>query len=226
MAIRRLAPWILLSATLLFAQSPAVPVTREPSHHLVLDNEYVRVFGVTVAPHAATVLHQHDLDYVFVTLGDAHISNEKAGAAPVDLKLPDGDVRYSPGGFAHVARNLADTPFHNITIELKNPGKPLCGTPGTDPCGEQEHNVLFETEHVHAILTDLAPGARTSLHTHIPPHLAVALDDLIFENHVEGKPTRTFSMKKGEWVWVAEPVTHWFENAGSARGRILALEFK
>jgi quercetin dioxygenase-like cupin family protein len=99
-----------------------VPITQEPSHHLVLENNYVRVFNVEVAPHFATRVHRHEYDYVFVTLGDSNVSNEKLHADPVELKLKDGETHFTPGGFAHKAVNLADTPFHNITIEFVEPG--------------------------------------------------------------------------------------------------------
>jgi hypothetical protein len=32
-------------------------------------------------------MHRHRHDYVFVTLGDAHVSNEVEGKSSVDLKL-------------------------------------------------------------------------------------------------------------------------------------------
>ena len=51
-----------------------VEITSEPSHHPVLENEYIRVFKVEVARHASTLMHRHRHDYVFVTLGDAHVS--------------------------------------------------------------------------------------------------------------------------------------------------------
>ena len=50
-----------------------VPIDKEPSHHLVFENEYVRVFSVEVAPHSETKYHQHDRDYVWVALGDSKI---------------------------------------------------------------------------------------------------------------------------------------------------------
>ncbi|HEY1263042.1 MAG TPA: hypothetical protein VGF06_05925, partial [Terriglobales bacterium] len=112
-----LLPFLVLAASLA-AQSSAVEITAEPAHHLALQNGYVRVFKVEAPPHAATLMHRHRHDYVFVTLGASEVSNEVEGKPPVTLKLPDGETRFVPGGFAHIARNLADTPFRNVTIEL------------------------------------------------------------------------------------------------------------
>ena len=108
---------LVLPSTAL-AAAEAVEVAAEPAHHLALSNEHVRVFQVDVAPHASTLLHHHGHDYVFVTLGDSHVSNEVLDKPPVELKLADGETRFSSGNFSHVARNLSDQPFRNVTVEL------------------------------------------------------------------------------------------------------------
>jgi len=112
-------PALLLATIALAAQNTSeVELTAEPHHHLVIENEYVRVFRVEVAPHDSTLMHSHHHDYVFITLGNAEVENAVKGKPPVILKLQDGEARFVPGNFAHVARNLADTPFRNVTIEL------------------------------------------------------------------------------------------------------------
>ena len=93
----------------------------EPHHHLKIENEYVRVYYVEVPAHENTFLHQHDHDYLFVTLGDSDVINAVRDKPEVHLVLKDGETHFTRGGFAHVARNLADTPFRNITIELLHP---------------------------------------------------------------------------------------------------------
>jgi hypothetical protein len=99
----------------------AVPVSSEPHHAHVFQNGYVRVYNVTVPPQDATLLHQHDLPYIYLTLGTTDIVNAVQGKPEVRMMLEDGTTRYSPGGFAHIARTDAGVPFHNITIELVHP---------------------------------------------------------------------------------------------------------
>src|SRR6476646_4130735 len=96
---------LLLVSTATLGQQQSVEITSEPSHHLVLENAFVRVFDVSVAPKATTLVHRHNNDYVFVTLGDADITNARVGAQPARLQLKDGDARYTAGGFAHAAIN-------------------------------------------------------------------------------------------------------------------------
>jgi hypothetical protein len=112
----------------------AVPVKDEPHHALVLKNDYVHVYNVTVPPLDATLLHQHDLPYIYLTLGATDVVNAVQGKPEVELTLPDGETRYTPGGFAHIARTDAGIPFHNITIELAKPQ----ASPHNLPAGSPE----------------------------------------------------------------------------------------
>ena len=120
----------LLLAFSLNAQTPAgVPIPKEPHHHLVLENDYVRVFRVSVPGHGATLLHQHDVPYLYVSLGPADVINAIQGRPEVHIVMADGQVGYSPGHFAHIARTDAGLIFNNVTIELLKPqGEPrnLC----------------------------------------------------------------------------------------------------
>lgn len=115
-----------------------VPINKEGHHHLVLENDYVRVYSVEVAPHSETLYHQHDLDYIFVTLGDSDVDSVRVGEKPVHLLLKDGEVRFTKGGFAHKAVNNSDKPFRNVTIEIKRaeaPPKCNCTPPPNGSCG-------------------------------------------------------------------------------------------
>jgi hypothetical protein len=116
----------LLFSASLPAQAPvAVPLTQEPHHHLVLENDYVRVFRVSVPAHAATLLHQHDVPYLYVSLGPADVVNAVQGRPEARIVMADGQIGYSPGHFAHIARTDAGSTFDNVTIELLKPqGEP------------------------------------------------------------------------------------------------------
>ncbi len=210
------------------AQAP-VPVTQEHHHHLILENEYVRVYDVEVDPHSTTLVHEHDLDYAYVTLGDSRITNAVTGKPPVDADVPDAHVSFAKGGFAHAAINRADTPFRNVTIEFKRPERRyLCGIEGTPACAQPADphvRVVFETDELRTQMTTLAPGEQTAVHTHDRPHLAVAVDDLTLESDAAGQKPRTFSMKAGDAVFTTERVTHSLKNVGTKRARMLAIEF-
>jgi quercetin dioxygenase-like cupin family protein len=217
---------------LLLSATEAVEITAEPAHHLALANDQVRVFQVEVAPHAATLLHRHGHDYVFVTLGEAHISNEVAGKPPVELKLADGETRFTPGDFAHVARNLSDRPFRNVTIELMQDEK-LRDAPSPWPqeSGDREFpggriKVLLVRDGARVSAVELQPGATVPSHHHDGPHLLVAVSDLELRSDVEGRGPMPAELKSGDVKWLPGGFTHTVTNTGKAPARLVTVELK
>ena len=213
------------------ADGQAVEITAEPAHHLVFENEYVRVFDVKVAPGSATLLHQHRHDYVFLTLGETHVSNEVQGKEAVELKLKDGDVRFVSGNFAHVARNLASTPFHNIAIELMQDEK-LRGETSRwkDDSGGKtfaggSRKTLFVKGGVRVSENDIDAGATIAKHHHDGPHLLVALDEFELKTEVDGQPTAITHFKPGDIRWVPGNTTHTVTNTSKQVARLVAVEF-
>lgn len=215
------------------ADAPAVEITAEPVHHLALDNERVRVFQVEVAPHAATLLHRHRHDYLFVTLGDTHISNEVQGKPPVEVQLADGETRFTPGDFAHIARNLSDRPFRNVTIELMQDEK-LRQAPSPWPAeaaGEIDFpggrvKVLFVRDGARVAEVELQPGATVPRHHHDGPHLLVAVSDLELRSDVEGQGPMPGKFKSGDVKWLPGGYTHTLTNTGKSTARLVTVEFK
>ncbi len=221
-----------LMAALLPAQIPInVEITAEPSHHLVLENDYVRVFDVRVAPHASTLLHRHRHDYVYVVIGDTHISNEVEGKTPADVQLSDGDTRFTPGNFAHVVTVLSKHPFRNITIELLQDEK-LRQTPShwAEESGEKtfpggRSKILFVKDGVRVSEVNLDAGAVVPSHRHDGPHLLVAIGDLDLRSDAEGKGPVAAKFKAGEVKWQPGGYTHTLTNVGQSPARFVTLEF-
>jgi quercetin dioxygenase-like cupin family protein len=231
---RALLPVLFLTTLTLAAQTAnEVEITAEPHHHLALENQYVRVFKVGVAPHQSTLLHRHHHDYVFVTLGDSEISNEVAGKPPVTVKLKDGETRFAPGEFAHIARNLADTPFHNLTIELLQDEKARQSPP---PKWDEERalhvlnggtqDIMFVKDGVRISQIELQPGGVVPQHQHVGPHLVAAVTDLELRTDEVGKSPRTVTQKAGEFKWLEGGYTHTLTNVGKQQARFVTLEFQ
>jgi len=230
--MKRALPLFLLIAMLAaYAAAPEVEITSEPSHHLALDNEYLRVFKVEVAPHAATLMHRHRYDYVFVTLGDSHISNEVDGKAPVAVKLADGDTRFAPGNFAHIARNLADVPFRNVTIEIMQ-DEQMRAAPSSwsEESGEKtfpggRSKILFVKDGVRVSEVNLDAGATMPSHHHNGPHVLVAVSDLDLRSDIEGMGPVPGKFKAGDVKWLPGGYTHTLTNTGDHAARFVTVEF-
>jgi len=223
-----------------------VPVNKEPSHHLAISNEYVRVFKVEVAPKAETLYHQHDYDYVYVTIGDADLTNTRLNAAPATLKLKDGETRFAKAPLIHKVRNNLDQPFRNVTIELlKGTGNPICGLAnGEKTCGggggwgtgggvEGGHSAtvsgggyetLLDSENLIVNTVSVDPGST------VP-------DTLIGEGPLLIVPISKARLKimgntefgerdPGETIWVPGNSKRFIKNLSSKPIKFVMLEFK
>jgi quercetin dioxygenase-like cupin family protein len=208
----------------------------EPHHHLKIENEYVRVYYVEVPPHENTQLHQHDHDYVYVSLGPSEVVNAVRDKPEVHLVLKDGETHFTRGGFAHVARNLSDAPFRNVTIELLRPqgeahnecglvipgqGAANCDPPPASDWADTE----FETAEARLDLVWLFSKGKHSESASKLPFLVVGLGGPEVKIYVKGKLPKT--LREGEMEWFEPGSDVEFSADGDKRAaQFLKLTFK
>lgn len=219
-----------------------VNLDNEPHHHFAMQNDKVRIFKVSVAPHTSTLVHQHDRDYVFVSLGKSDISNEVVGKAPVEVKLKDGQANFTKGGFAHLAKNLADTPFRNVTVELMQPAQgevkhcdensQACEIARDNPCVvagivdcATTHWVV-DAENFRMTETRIPPSLKLPKQAHASNYLLIAITDLDLRDPAYGANRKQLSLKEGDAVWMPSTKEAEWKNSGKTTARFLTVEFK
>jgi quercetin dioxygenase-like cupin family protein len=235
--------FLFFSCGVLQAQAPEVHAAKlpgEPHHHLRIDNEFVRAYYVEVPPHDETQLHQHDHDYIYVSLGPADVVNAVLNKPDVHLALKDGETRFTPGEFAHVARNLSDAPFRNITIELLKasgdprnlwaqivPNRASVGCDKTTASARGGHGFSvepqMETDAMRLVLVRLDPeteGAGVSLEA---DSLLVPLDGSDVHLQVKGEPPKM--LRGGEVAWIGKNMNGGVWNPGKNPASYLQLTF-
>ncbi len=231
----------LLAATLFLSlsagaqQKDPVEITSEPSHHLVMENMFVRVFAVTVNPKASTLMHRHSKDYISVALGESEIQNTKQGAQPVVVKFKDGQVGYAAAGLVHAVSDNGEGTFRNLTIELMQPttNQKAC-TEACDvpiPCASADKaQCVTETKVMGSdqwSVTQLVvpPGAVYPQHTHLANFLVIPLTDGDAKVRVQDGPETSAHFEAGKPTW-NNPVVHTLTNTGSKPVRTVVLEFR
>ena len=107
----------------LLAQDPTPSdITSDSHYHLLLENEKVRVFDVTVGPHQSTPLIRHEHNFLVVSPDDCEIASWAEGQAGViTYRYSRGDIRFFYGGPARALRNDTPNEYHNLTVEFLNP---------------------------------------------------------------------------------------------------------
>ena len=201
-------------------QNP-VEISGEPRHHPKFENEYVRIWDVTVPAGDTTLWHAHRNDNVVVSFGDVNLRIETLGSDTVETEWKSGEVRFTKATYVHRAMNIGKTDFHNFTIELlKAPaGATLTKEPGREP--------VIDNERVRVFRVSLAPGQSGPMHTHTVPVMAIALTaaDLELTTKGKDKPERV-SRPMGNVLWRSEPVTHSVKNVGKTNYEGVDIEFK
>ena len=247
----RYRTWLCAAALAIFcivdaSAQTVVPVKKESSHHLAISNEYVRVFKVEVAPKAETLYHQHDYDYVYVTIGDADLKNTRLNAAPAALKVKDGETRFAKAPLIHKVRNNLDQPFRNVTIELlRGIGNPLCGLArGEKTCGtgggwgsggggvEGGHplppygggyDTLLDSQNLAVAEVSLDPGSTTPANLGSEGPLLVVP---ISTTKMKIGAGQSQQYEAGDPVWIPASENHLITNSSDTRIRFVVLEFK
>jgi hypothetical protein len=168
----------------------AVPANHEPHHHVAYEDAALRVLRVRVPPHDSTLLHEHDADYFWIALGPSEIVNAKLGTPDAIVVSRDRSIHYTPGHFAHVARNPGAVPFDNITVELLRPqthprnlcepalaGQATTCTDSTRFAGTRERPA-FATDQLRVSLATIAPGGTMRANPAARDVWLIALDTL------------------------------------------------
>lgn len=92
---------------------------------LLLENERVRVWELTLEPGEESDLHEHTLDYVLVQVaGDRIAGVFEADSANhqgvVEAEVVPGSAMFLTRGNVATARNIGSKPFQEIVVELKD----------------------------------------------------------------------------------------------------------
>src|ERR1700690_2254850 len=230
-------PWIAVAVLLTaIALTPkitsVVEITAEPPHHLVLENEHVRVFLFEVAPGDASLMHRHGHDYVTIFLGENNFSNEVEGKAPVTLKLPDGETRFAKTGIVHLVRAPGDSAVRSIAVEFVQ-DEALRSTPspkwdeetGTHTFPGGTEHIVFVQDGVRVTETELQPGATTPSRHYSGPHLLVAVSEIEVRTDVEGQAPMPEHFKSGEVKWLSSGYTRTLTDTGKQAAKFVTLEF-
>ncbi len=141
----------------------AVPVDKEPRHHLVFTNDFVRVVDARFEPGYKSLSHTHSQDNVAITISPGR--NDAASQARI------GRAGFSKGGYSHTVTNSGDIELRFIDVEILRADKPN----GTAFPNSARHMLETENDRVRIYRIKLAPGESMPSHHHTAGWLAVTV---------------------------------------------------
>jgi len=238
--------WLVASAffaSALNGQTPeverAVSITNEPHYRLIFDNSYVRVFRLSLTGHDATLLHQHERPYVYVSLGPVDFVNAVASKPDVHVVMADGQVAYSQGSFSHSIRTDSGSPLDIIIIELLKPqsepqntcadilpGPPIyhCPTTTADRKKSSSSLELFKTDETDVSLQWYGQNTQQAGITYGLGTLVVILSGSRLQTMVKGRPEKPLSVGSVLWLLAEAPTT--ITNPSGEPWSYLSLSFE
>jgi len=204
-----------------------VEISGEPHHSVVLQNDKVQVFRLTLLPQEATLPHRHKAFYAYVSVRPVTIANEVRGHQPVITQLDAGELHTSKGGFVLAERNESSGPAEVLVIEVPGANS---GAFATAMGGFRYHDAalaeLFESPGVRGYAMTVAAGGRIEPHAEDYDRLVLAMSDLKLRENIAGQGPYELQMKAGEARWMPKGTTHAITNIGTAPAVFITLEFK
>ena len=239
---------LLLATALLAPQATQVEITNEPHHHLVFENQDVRVFNVQVDPNTETQMHWHRHDYFAVTLAPAEIANTVLDKPAVTTKLTEGDVRFASATFAHSVRDVGPDSFRNVTVEIlkdatlrttPSPWDTAKDTKKSDATKNEADKskndaralevlphgtaqILFVKDAIRATDFELQPGGSIPTHSPAHPLLLIAVTSFDLSTDSAAKPHH---FNSGDSLWLPNGLSRPITNTSHQSAKFITLEF-
>jgi hypothetical protein len=205
----------------LIGSGQAVPVSKEPRHHNVFENDFVRVLDVHLPAGDTSLFHKHETPSVFVMIHNVKTGSEvimEESTATALLK----DPTISFEGFyrkprVHRVWNRDTTEFHVMDIEILNKNN----YNKTSLIKEPGFQLLFDENPVCAYRLTLNAETNLQLKRKVPL-LVVGLSNTTNNVMVNNK---AFT-KKSDFLFIPAGETIAFNNKEQHAYSFLVLELK
>jgi hypothetical protein len=180
-----------------------VQVRDEPRHHLVFENEYLRILDVHLEPGDTTLYHLHNTPSVFIWFTKTATASQLFGKEVTrDISIPK-NISYDSLQTErhHRVWNEDKKWFHVNDVELISKG-PFNSTP---PLQHASLKLLNNEKQVNIYRLQLSDETVFVLSASAAGYLLMSLDEttLIIQN---GNIQQTRKMKPGHYEWI-EPGT-------------------
>ena len=210
---------VLLAAGALYS-SAQIQVSKEPRHHNVFENTWVRILDVHIPPGDTSLIHKHSTPSVFMVL-----STTKTGSQVIvePEKANFSDERVWFEGFytkprIHRVWNSDTTEFHVVDMELPNKNP----QPIDPPMEITALKLLFDEKPVRGYRLTLAAQEVIHLPKRKAPILVVALSNTSGSVTIHDKSF----VKKGDFLFVKAGDEISFSNKGDVQQSFAVFELK
>jgi quercetin dioxygenase-like cupin family protein len=212
--------FLLGGAATAIGQDARDAVVLDPDHHhVILENDHVRIFEVLAASGDTSPMHTHP-PLVLVSLDKARARITAPDGSTSIFDLNSGQVLWLEN-VEHSWELLAGQ-LHLFAVEVKAApaGAPAAIAPSAraavvvDPT---HHNVILENDHVRVFEALAAPGDTSPMHTH-PPTAIISLAAARMKMTLPDGSTSIFDLHPAQALWIEDVEHSWEVLAGLVHG--------
>ena len=215
---KKLLVAMLFSSSILTAQ---VQVSKEPRHKNALENKYLRLLDVKLAPGDTTLFHIHSTASVFLHFTNTMVGTQIKGQEWKKARNIAGTASYRSflnDTLVHRVSNLDTVPFHVTDVELLSPYKPgvkLQLLPFT---------LLFENEKVIAYRLTAAVFNNQVIKNRGPIIAELVTGGEVILRNKKGK--NLLQLMAGKFVFIKPGTAFYFSAKGNEETNLVLFEIK
>ena len=178
-----------------------VAVSKEPRHHVVFENDKVRILNVLLPPGDTTQYHVHSLPSVFISLSKTNTSWQRINEQPVVSISVAGYIWFEnlnpPHIKIHRVWNNDTSVYHVMDVELlaKDSGFSL------KPLTIEHLHLLIDTPWVRTYTIKLAKNEQVTIKEQQSDFILVAINDATISLNENEKESRSI-IKPGKFYWI------------------------
>lgn len=178
-----------------------VPVSKEPRHHVVFENEKVRLLNVLLPPGDTTLYHEHSTPSVFISFTKTKTVSQLLHQTPVEGTSSAGTVWFEnlkpPHAKVHRVWNEDTASFHVMDVEILAKGSGF----SEKPLFLHDAELTINTAWARTYKIQLARSEQLTINEHTCPFLLVAINDGTITMIKKGVQQRR-SLQPATFFWI------------------------
>lgn len=203
------------------SSSAQVQVSKEPMHHNVFENAWIRILDVHIPAGDTSLFHKHSTPSVFLVLSDTKTGSEVITEPEKLPRLNDGHVWFE--GFydkprIHRVWNSDTSEFHVIDMEILNKKYKSLEPPLSGP----SFKLLFDENPVRGYRFTLNAHDHFRINQRSGPIVLVGLGNTTGTVKANDKAF----VKRGDYLFIKAGTDISFVNTGDADEDFALLELK
>jgi hypothetical protein len=210
-----------LSALLPLTLVAQVPVSKEPLHKKVIENNYIRLLDVWVKPGDTTQFHIHSLPSVFLQFTTSNVSTQVKGKAWIKEQNTEGNLYFKPFGkdsVIHRVTNCDAKPFHVTDLELLSPYV------SKFPLHQLPFPIILDNEKVIAYRLNASLLSEQVNSTHGPMLAELVKGHEVLYTDIVTK--KSIPMKEGKYLYIPPGNTFQFSVIEDENINLVLIEIK